>query len=31
MVEEFVLGKFFELATSTKMYVSSLNLHEIKT
>ena len=30
MVEDFDLGRFFELATSNKLYVNSLNLHEIK-
>ena len=26
-----ILGRFFELATTTKIYVNGLNLHEIKT
>ena len=30
MVEEFDLGRFFESATSNKIYVDNLNLHEIK-
>ena len=30
MVEDIDFGRFFELATSNKMYVNSLNLHEIK-
>ena len=30
MVEDIDLGRFFELATSNKIYVNSLNLHEIK-
>ena len=30
MVEDFDLGRFFELATSNKIYVNSLNLQEIK-
>ena len=30
VVEELVLGRFFYLATSNKIYVNSLNLHEIK-
>ena len=30
MVEDIDLGKFFEIATSNKVYVSNLNLHEIK-
>ena len=28
--EDVDLGKFFELATSNKIYVNNLNLHEIK-
>ena len=30
MIDDFDLGRFFELATSDKIYVNSLNLHEIK-
>ena len=30
MVEDIDLGRFFELARSNKLYVDSLNLHEIK-
>ena len=30
IAEDFDLGRFFELATSNKIYVNSLNLHEIK-
>ena len=30
MVEDIELCRFFELATSIKMYVNSLNLHEIR-
>ena len=30
MIDDFDLGRFFELATSNKKYVNSLNLHEIK-
>ena len=30
MVEDIDLGRFFEIATSNKIYVNSLNLHEIK-
>ena len=30
MVEDIDIGRFFELATSNKIYVNSLNLHEIK-
>ena len=30
MVEDIDLGRFFELATSDKIYVNNLNLHEIK-
>ena len=30
MVEDIDLGRFFELATSNKIYVNNLNLHEIK-
>ena len=30
MVDDIDLGRFFELATSNKIYVSKLNLHEIK-
>ena len=30
MVEDFDLGRFFELATSNKINVNGLNLHEIK-
>ena len=30
MVEDIDLGRFFELATSIKIYVNSSNLHEIK-
>ena len=30
MVEDFDIGRFFELATSNKKYVNNLNLHEIK-
>ena len=30
MVEDIDLGSFFDLATSTKIYVNSLKLHEIK-
>ena len=30
MVEDNDLGRFFELATSKKIYVNNLNLHEIK-
>ena len=30
MVEDIDLGRFFELATSNKTYVRSLNLHEFK-
>ena len=30
LVEDFDLGRFFELATSNKIYVNNLNLHEIK-
>ena len=30
MVEDIDLGRFFELATSNKIYVNKLNLHEIK-
>ena len=28
--EDIDLGRFFELATSSKIYVNNLNLHEIK-
>ena len=31
MVEDIDLGRFFELATSNKINVKSLNLQEIKT
>ena len=31
LIDEYVyLGRFFELATSNKIYVNNLNLHEIK-
>ena len=30
MVEDVDLSRFFEMATSNKMFVNSLNLHEIK-
>ena len=30
MVADIDLGRFFELATSIKIYVNSLNLHEIE-
>ena len=30
MVDDIDLGRFFELATSNKIYVNNLNLHEIK-
>ena len=30
MVEDIDLGRFLELATSNKIYVNSLNLHEIE-
>ena len=30
MVQDIHLGRFFELATSKKIYVNNLNLHEIK-
>ena len=30
MVEDFDISRFFELATSNKLFVKSLNLHEIK-
>ena len=30
MVEDVDIGRFFELATSYKIYVNKLNLHEIK-
>ena len=30
MVEDIDLGRFFDLATSNKIYVNSLKLHEIK-
>ena len=30
IAEDIDLGRFFELATSSKIYVNSLNLHEIK-
>ena len=30
MVEDVDIGRFFELATSNKIYVNNLNLHEIK-
>ena len=30
MVEDVDIGKFFELATSNKIYINNLNLHEIK-
>ena len=30
MVDDIDLGRFFELATSNKIYVNKLNLHEIK-
>ena len=30
MVDDFYLGRFFELITSNKIYVNNLNLHEIK-
>ena len=30
MVEDFDLGRFFKLATSSKKYYNNLNLHEIK-
>ena len=30
MVADFDLGRFFEFATSNKIYVNGLNLHEIK-
>ena len=30
MVEDIDLARFFELATSNKIYVNNLNLHEIK-
>ena len=30
MVEDIDLGRFFDLATSNKIYVNNLNLHEIK-
>ena len=30
MVDDVDLGRFFELATSNKIYVNNLNLHEIK-
>ena len=30
MVEDIELGRFFELATSNKIYVNNLNLHGIK-
>ena len=30
MIEDFDLGRFFELATTNKKYVNGLNLHEIK-
>ena len=30
MVEDSDLGKFFDLASSDKLYVNNFNLHEIK-
>ena len=30
IVEDVDLGRFFELATSNKIYVNNINLHEIK-
>ena len=30
MVEDFNIGRFFELATTDRQYVNALNLHEIK-
>ena len=30
MVKDIDLGRFFQLATSIKIYVNSSNLHEIK-
>ena len=30
MVQDFDIGRFFELATSDRIYVNNLNLHEIK-
>ena len=30
MIEDIDIGRFFELATSNKIYVNNLNLHEIK-
>ena len=30
MVKDFNLGRFFELATSNKLNVHNLNLHEVK-
>ena len=30
MVEDVDIGRFFELTTTDKIYVNSLNLHEIK-
>ena len=30
LVEDIDLSKFFEIATSDKLYVNSLNLHEFK-
>ena len=30
MVDDIDLGRFFEMATSNKIYVNILNLHEIK-
>ena len=30
LVEDINIGRFFEIATSNKIYVNNLNLHEIK-
>ena len=31
VVEDINIGRFFELATSNKIYINNLNLHEIKS